>query len=303
MGMCRRRAFAWLGVWLLAVPMAAGAESKAAAQAHLLDRVALKSRAVLVVDEDTGETLAAKNADAVAPVASLTKLMTALVVLDAAQPLDEVLEVTRDDIDQHKRTPSRIKIGALLTRGNLLLLTLMASENRAALTLSRHYPGGREAFVARMNAKAAELGMRNTRFVDAAGLSPHNVSTARDLRVLLGASHARPLIREYSTRPQHTVSIGKRKLTFINSNRLVRRSSWDIDLQKTGFTNEAGRCLVMRTTVAGRRLAMVFLNSFGKLTRYGDASRVRIGLEQQPARRPPATPAPLPAATASTDRA
>ena len=296
MGTFGRRALACACALLIALPATAGAESPAAArERHALDRVALKSRAVLVVDEDTGEVLTARNADAVAPVASLTKLMTALVVLDAAQPLDEVLEITSDDVDTYKRTPSRLKVGAMLSRRNLLLLALMASENRASLALSRHYPGGREAFVARMNAKAAELGLKHTRFVDAAGLSPRNVSTARDLRVLLAAANARPLIREYSTRPQHTVHVGRQRLAFVNSNRLVRRDSWDIDLQKTGFTNEAGRCLVMRTTVAGRRLAMIFLNSFGKLTRYGDASRVRIGLEQQERERRRVTAATEPA--------
>jgi D-alanyl-D-alanine endopeptidase (penicillin-binding protein 7) len=270
----------WLVPLVLALPGATFAATSAP-PAPILDRLALKSRAVLVVDEQTGETLAAKNADTVMPVASLTKLMTALVVLDAAQPLDEVLEITRDDIDDDKHTPSRLKIGAQISRGNLLLLALMASENRASMALSRHYPGGRLAFVSRMNNKAAELGMKRTRFVDPTGLSARNVSTARDLRLLLSASNARPLIRDYSTRTEHTIHVGKRRIKFISSNRLVRRSQWDIELQKTGFTNEAGRCLVMRADVAGRKVAMIFLNSFGKLTRYGDASRVRQGLERK----------------------
>lgn len=277
---------AWLVPLVLAVPGAAFAATPAPST-PLLDRVALKSRAVLVVDEETGETLAAKNVDTVMPVASLTKLMTALVVLDAAQPLDEVLQITRDDVDDEKHTPSRLRVGAQLSRGNLLLLALMASENRASMALARHYPGGRLAFVSRMNAKAAELGMKRTRFVDPTGLSARNVSTARDLRVLLAAANARPLIRDYSTRAEHTVFVGKRKLKFISSNRLVRRSQWEIGLQKTGFTNEAGRCLVMRAEVAGRKVAMIFLNSFGKLTRYGDASRVRQGLERKKDRGPP----------------
>ena len=245
---------------------------------YAINPVALKSQSVLVVDADSGEVLAAKNADAVVAVASLTKLMTALVVLEAGQDLEEELEITRADIDTYKRTPSRLPFGARLRRGDLLLLALMASENRSALTLSRHYPGGREAFVAQMNATAARLGMTQTRFTDAAGLSASNRSTARDLRVLLDAANAQPLIRDYSTRSSHTVRAGRHRLRFISSNRLVRGARWDIDLQKTGYTNEAGRCLVMQATVEGRRLAMIFLNSVGKLTRYGDAARVRQGL-------------------------
>jgi len=245
---------------------------------YAINPVALKSQSVLVVDADSGEILAAKNADAVVAVASLTKLMTALVVLDAGQDLEEELQITREDLDTYKRTPSRLPFGARVRRGDLLLLALMASENRAALALSRHYPGGREAFVAQMNATATHLGMTNTRFTDAAGLSASNRSTARDLRLLLDAANAQPLIQEYSTRPSHTLRVGKQRLRFISSNRLVRGARWDIELQKTGYTNEAGRCLVMQATVEGRRLAMIFLNSVGKLTRYGDAARVRQGL-------------------------
>lgn len=260
---------------LCAMPALAWA---APATNYAINPVALKSQSVLVVDADTGEVLAAKNADAVVAVASLTKLMTALVVLEAGQNLEEELQITSADIDTYKRTPSRLRVGARLRRGDLLLLALMASENRASLTLSRHYPGGREAFVAQMNATAARLGMTQTRFTDAAGLSASNRSTARDLRLLLDAANAQPLIQDYSTRPSHTVRVGKQRLRFISSNRLVRGANWDIELQKTGYTNEAGRCLVMQATVDGRRLAMIFLNSVGKLTRYGDAARVRQGL-------------------------
>ena len=239
-----------------------------------------KSDAVLVVDQDSGETLLAKNADAVVPIASLTKLMTAMVVLDAAQPPDEVLQITADDIDHEKPTPSRLRVGTQLRRDDMLLLALMASENRAAMALSRNYPGGRPAFIAAMNAKAQSLGMAQTHFADPAGLSSHSVSSARDLHRLVTAASLQPVIRDYSTRPDHTVMVGKRKMRFISSNRLVRHSSrWDIELQKTGFTNEAGRCLVMLTNVSNRRLAMIFLNSFGKLTRYGDATRVRQRVE------------------------
>jgi len=273
---------------LLAVyGVAWAAEPSAVSAAQpMLDRLALKSGAVLVVDQDSGETLAMKNADAVLPIASLTKVMTAFVILDSAQPLDEMLEITSEDTDREKRTPSRLKVGTRLSRDDLLLLSLMASENRAAMALSRNYPGGREAFVARMNAKAQALGMASTHFADAAGLSSRSVSTARDLHRLLTAADAQPLIRDYTTRSDHTVRVARnRKLTFINSNRLVRRANWDIELQKTGYTNEAGRCLVMQARVANRRLAMIFLNSVGKLTRYGDASRVRTRLELEDRRR------------------
>lgn len=278
---------ATLGALLLAVQGVAFCAAPAPAK-PVLRHLALKSNAVLVVDEDTGETLAAKNPDVVAPIASLTKLMTALVVIDAALPADEVLEITGDDIDRYKHTPSRLKIGTRLRRRELLLLALMASENRAAMALGRNYPGHRAAFVDQMNAKARALGMTHTHFVDPAGLSSMNVSSPSDLRLLLKAAAAQPLIRDYTTRPQYVARIGKRRVTFISSNRLVRRSGkWDIELQKTGYTNEAGRCLVMRATVAGRRLAMIFLNSFGKLTRYGDASRVRQRLEMLDRKRGP----------------
>ncbi len=247
--------------------------------AHALDNLKLKSHAVLVVDQDSGETLADKNADLVLPVASLTKLMTALVVLDAALPGDELLEITAEDIDRAKRTPSRLKVGLKLSRNELLLLALMASENRSALTLSRNYPGGRAAFVAQMNAKARALGMMNTIFADPAGLSDSSVSTARDVHKLLSAAYVQPVIRMYSTQRQYTVYAGKQRLKFGNSNRLVNSRAWNIDLQKTGYTQEAGRCLVLHTRVANRNLAMIFLDSWGKLTRYGDASRVRQGVE------------------------
>lgn len=281
------------GVLVLALPgLAAAAQPAAAKSAQpMLDRLALKSGAVLVVDQDTGETIAMKNADKVLPIASLTKVMTAIVIVEAAQPLDEMLDITSDDIDREKRTPSRLKVGTRLSRDDLLVLALMASENRAASALSRNYPGGRAAFIAQMNAKARALGMKSTHFADAAGLSRRSVSTARDLHILLTAADAQPLIRDYSTRTRHTVRGARnRPITFVSSNRLVRRAGWDIDLQKTGYTNEAGRCLVMQARVADRRLAMIFLNSVGKLTRYGDASRVRTRLELEDRKRGSARP-------------
>ncbi|HUR41967.1 MAG TPA: D-alanyl-D-alanine endopeptidase [Verrucomicrobiae bacterium] len=243
------------------------------------ERLALKSRSFLVIDQDSGELIAAKNADAVLPVASLTKIMTALVVLDAKQPLDEMLVITADDVDREKRTPSRLRVGARLSRDDLMILSLMASENRAATALSRNYPGGRAAFIAKMNEKARALGMKSTRFADAAGLSRNSVSSARDLHLLLTEAATHPLINAYSTRQQHTVRVGRQRLKFGSSNRLVRHSSWNIEMQKTGYTNEAGRCLLMQARVANRRLAMVFLDSVGKLTRYGDAARVRRQVE------------------------
>ena len=240
----------------------------------------LQSSAVLVVDQDTGETLAMKNPDAVMPIASLTKLMTALVVVDSGLPMDEVLEISSDDIDTQRHTYSRLTVGTRLTRDEMLLLALMSSENRAAMSLSRHYPGGRSAFVADMNRKAQALGLSSTHFADPAGLSNQSVSTARDLHLLLSAAHAQPLIRSYSTRQEGSVRVKGRKLAFINSNRLVRKSDdWNIELQKTGFTNEAGRCLVMQVKMLSRRIAMVFLDSAGTLTRYADAARVRRRLQ------------------------
>ncbi|HVT33966.1 MAG TPA: serine hydrolase [Nevskiaceae bacterium] len=240
----------------------------------------LKSGAALVVDLDSGETLALKNPDQVMPIASLTKLMTALVVVEAAQPMDQVLEITNEDVDIWRHSSSRLRVGTRLTREQMLLLALMSSENRAAMALSDNYPGGRDAFIMKMNQKAQALGMSSSHFADPAGLSNNSVSTARDLHKLMTAAYAQPLIRSYTTRPEASVRMGRRMVSFINSNRMVRRSGdWNIELQKTGFTNEAGRCLVMEVRVLSRRLAMVFLDSVGTLTRYGDALRVRHHLE------------------------
>lgn len=242
----------------------------------------LMSQAALVIDQDSGETLLSKNSDKEMPIASLTKLMTALVVLDSKLPLDQYLKISTEDVDREKNTHSRLTVGTELTRDQMLLLALMSSENRAAVALSRNYPGGRVAFIAKMNAKAKALGMHSSHFADAAGLSPNSVSTARDLHRLVSAAYAQPLIRAYSVQEEETVRVGRRMQTFINSNRLVRNGGdWDIGLQKTGFTNEAGRCLVMQVTLEGRRVAMIFLDSFGKLTRYADASRVRQQIERK----------------------
>jgi D-alanyl-D-alanine endopeptidase (penicillin-binding protein 7) len=247
------------------------------------DELRLMSNAALVIDQDTGETLALKNPDVALPIASLTKLMMALVVIDSGAPLDEVLEISNEDVDTERNTRSRLTVGTRLSRDELLLLALMSSENRAAMALSRNYPGGRAAFIARMNAKATELGMTSSHFADPAGLSNGSVSTARDLHHMVSAAYAQPLIRSYTTQQEAFVRAKGRTLKFINSNRLVRSASddWNIELQKTGFTNEAGRCLIMQATVLSRRLAMIFLDSAGTLTRYADAARVRKHIEHE----------------------
>ncbi|HEU4621520.1 MAG TPA: D-alanyl-D-alanine endopeptidase [Burkholderiaceae bacterium] len=245
----------------------------------LQDELNLKSNVALVVDQSTGQTLFEKNTHAVLPIASITKLMTALVVLDANLPLDETIEIDVEDRDTEKNTRSRLGFGTALSRADALHLALMASENRAASALGRHYPGGIGAFVKAMNRKAAELGMTNTRFVDSSGLSPSNRSSAPDLAKLVKTAYEHPLIREYSTSPSHSVQVGRRMITFNNTNRLVRNSDWNIGLQKTGYISEAGQCLVMQAEIAGRKLVMVLLDAQGRLARIGDAGRIRTWLE------------------------
>jgi len=247
------------------------------------EKLVLKSSSALVVDQVSGELLVAKNADAVVPIASLTKLMTGLVVLDAGLPMGEELEISGDDIDREKNTHSRLAVGTRLKRDDMMLLALMSSDNRAAMSLSRNFPGGRPAFLERMNAKARALGMSASHFADPAGLSIRSVSTARDLHRLVTAAYARPEIRRYSTTVSTVVKVKRSLLTFKNSNRLIGKDNdWHIELQKTGFTNEAGRCLVMDTRLKQRRLAMIFLDSDGIMTRYADANRVRKWLERNP---------------------
>ena len=241
------------------------------------DALALRSSVALVMDQNSGEVLLQKNSSAVLPIASITKLMTALVVTDAHQPMDELLEVTEDDRDFERNTGSRLRYGTMLTREDLLLLALMSSENRAASALGRSYPGGRPAFVAAMNRKAHELGMNDTHYVDSNGLSSSNVSSAQDLAKVVMAAYKVPVIRQYTTTVEHTVNANGRSLHYVNTNRLVRGGEWDIGLQKTGFINEAGRCLVMQASVHDRNVVMVFLDSAGNLTRFADATRVQIG--------------------------
>jgi D-alanyl-D-alanine endopeptidase (penicillin-binding protein 7) len=211
----------------------------------------------------------------VLPIASITKLMTAMVVTEANLPLDEVLTVAQDDVDTEKGSRSRLRVGTQLTREEMLHLALMASENRAAHALGRSYPGGLDAFVSAMNAKAAMLGMSDTHYVEPTGLSSRNQSSASDLATLVRAAHEVEIIRTLSTSPEYVVEVGHRPMQFHNTNGLVRNASWEIGLQKTGYISEAGRCLVMQAKLAGRQLIMVFLDSAGKYSRIGDAERVR----------------------------
>lgn len=241
----------------------------------------LKSAAALITDASNGEVLYARDAARVVPIASITKLMTALVVLDGQQPLDEKVEITNADRWSGKGAFSRLPVGAKISRGDLLKLALMASENRAAKTLARNYPGGTPAFVRTMNAKAKALGMTRTRFDDPSGLSSNNVSNARDLARLITAASRDTRIREFSTLESHSVRAGRSVLTYRNTNLLVGKPDWNILVQKTGFTNDAGECLVMQAMIGERPVNMVLMNSFGKLTRTADARRVRKWMESQ----------------------
>ncbi|TAG02936.1 MAG: D-alanyl-D-alanine endopeptidase [Betaproteobacteria bacterium] len=241
----------------------------------------LLSSAVLVLDAQSGEAIYAKNANAVTPIASITKLMTAMIVLDADQLLDEKLEIGVDDLDYLKASKSRLGMGTLLTRREMLQLSLMSSENRAANALGRYFPGGSDAAVKAMNAKAKSLGMTNSRFADTTGLSPSNVSTARDLATLVKTANTYPLIAKYSTQSDQYVQIDTtgQTLHFNNSNALVKSSGWDISVQKTGFIREAGRCVVMLAQIAQRPVVLVLLDSVGRFSRLGDAHRVKTWME------------------------
>jgi D-alanyl-D-alanine endopeptidase (penicillin-binding protein 7) len=261
--------------------------------------LALRSAAALVVDQKTGEALYSKNPDAPAPIASITKLMTALVTLDAGLSMDEEITIGMQEVDRIKGTSSRLPLGVTLTRGELMNLALIASENRAAAALSRAYPGGREAFVVAMNHKAASLGMQNTYYVDGTGLSSENRSTAADLARLVDAASRYPMIRQITSTGTYGVTVpgqrvtrvkehGKwrrvavpamRSLAFYNTNALTRNANWDIGVSKTGYINEAGHCLVMQTRIAERKVIIVLLDSWGKMSRIGDANRIRQWLE------------------------
>ena len=278
-------AFALLAVLLLTVGFAHAQTGK----------VFLRSNAVLVQDANSGQTILAKNSDSVMPIASITKLMTAMVLLDSGVDMQQRVVVSREDMDRLKGTHSRLRPGSSLTRDDLLLIALMASENRAAAALARTFPGGTEAFVAAMNAKARALGMTDTHYVDPTGLNSDNVSSPRDLARLVRAAAHYPLIREYTTRGRAKVEARGHTLAYHNTNRLVSSPRWDIDLSKTGYINEAGKCLVMQAIIANQPVVIVLLDSWGRLTRVADANRIRRWLERNSARliaaRASATPA------------
>jgi D-alanyl-D-alanine endopeptidase (penicillin-binding protein 7) len=261
---------------LVQLVLISGPAAQAAARAKEPD---LRSSSVLVLDTTRSSVLYSKRSNVAVPIASITKLMTALVVLDAKQALDEKIEVTGDDRSIGKGAFSRLAIGARLTRGELLRLALMSSENRAAHALGRTYRGGLAACVIAMNAKARALGMKSSRFVDPAGLSSRNVASADDLAKLVSAVARNPTIRDFSTEKAYTVRVGRKTLEFHNTNSLVRSPAWDIVVQKTGYLSEAGRCLVMQTVIEGRTVVIVLLNSFGKYTRTADARRIRRWVE------------------------
>ncbi len=242
----------------------------------------LRSSAALVLDERDNIALYERHADRPRPIASITKLMSAMVILDADLPMDETITITREDRDKIRRSRSRLRYGTQLSRADMLLMALAASENRAANALARTYPGGTKAFIKAMNAKSKELGLVKTRFMDPAGLHEKNVSTPKELAVWIEAAYQYPLIREMSTTDRSVLFDLKtgRAIAFLNTNRLIRNDNWDIDLSKTGFISEAGFCLVMRANVANRPVSIILLNSWGKLSKYGDANRIKTWLIQ-----------------------
>jgi serine-type D-Ala-D-Ala endopeptidase (penicillin-binding protein 7) len=273
----------WGGVLALGAAAASATDNEQAPMARAVEDIGgpeLKSAAAIVIEQGGGQVYYAKNIDSVVPIASITKLMTAMVVLDAKLPLDARITVTAADLDDIKGTRSRLKVGTTLTRAELLHLALMSSENRAAAALGRTYPGGFRAFVAAMNQKAVELGMWHSRFVDGTGLSSENVSTAQDLVKLAESAYNYPLIREYTTYPDHRLRLPNGKfLTYRNSNGLVKNPEWTIGLSKTGYISEAGRCLVIQARIAARPVIIVLLDSWGRLTRIGDANRIKRWME------------------------
>ncbi|MGE0356613.1 MAG: serine hydrolase [Burkholderiales bacterium] len=246
----------------------------------------LLSSAALVLDATTGETLFAKNADQVHPIASITKLMTAMVILDAKLPLDEAVQISSEDLDTLKGTKSRLPVGAHFRRGDLIRIALVASDNRAAAALGRAFPGGTTAFVAAMNAKAKLLGLEATQFVDSSGLAPGNVSSPAELGRLVAEASKYELIREYSTTVALDVTLpdSGRKVNYVNTNALVRAGNWDIGVSKTGYISESGKCLVMQAMIANTPVVIVLLDSWGRLTRIGDANRIKRWLEKNPGR-------------------
>jgi len=266
----------WLVMTLVMTLPVHMAVAKAGAKA---DEPGVKSGSALVLDEQSAEVLYARESDIPVPIASISKLMTALVVLDAQQPADEIIKITEDDMDYEKYTRSRLKVGSKLTRDDLLHLALMSSENRAAHALARSYPGGQVDCVKAMNVKAKELGMIHTHFVEPTGLSSDNVASPEDLSKLVVEASKNKVISEYSTDEYHTLKVGRQNLTFHNTDLLVKNSDWNIIVQKTGYIAEAGKCLVLKTVIAGRSIVIVLLDSVGKYTRVADARRIRKWME------------------------
>ncbi len=248
--------------------------------AHAAAPLALHAKSVLVVNQRTGKTLYQKQPNRVLPIASLTKLMTAMVTLDSKRPLGNRMKVTPADRDLLKKTHSRLTIGSVLSRRDMLHIALMSSENRAAAALSRNYPGGRKAFVAKMNQKARAIGMKRARFYDPTGLTPRNVATARDLLQMVNHAYRYQTIRRFSTDRQHIIFPGRGQLVYRSSNGLINNAAWKIQLQKTGFTNEAGHCLVMRTTIKGQPIVMILLGARSPYGHYSDAIRLKAWLER-----------------------
>ena len=266
----------------LAEPIILAKSATSAQRAIQIDdehQPSLRSAAFLVADQGTGQILLQRNAGAALPIASITKLMTAMVVLDAKQGLSERIRISREDIDLVKGSRSRLPVGVSLSREEMLRLALMASENRAASALARHYPGGSAAFVAAMNRKARAIGLQDTRFHDSTGLSAGNVASARDLVRMVTAASRYPLIREFSTAENYAVDLNHRWRRFANTNALVRNPDWEIGVSKTGYINESGRCLVMQAWLLDRPMIIVLLDSFGKHTRTADARRIKAWLE------------------------
>ncbi len=270
---------ALLAVWsAVAVPQAAARET--------LD---LRAANALVVDSETGKILFAKNEQAIVPIASITKLMTAMVVLDARLDLDETIEVVEEDQSKVKFSRSRLQIGTIIRRADLLRLALMSSDNRAASALARSYPGGTAAAIEAMNAKSKLIGLEHTRFEEPTGLSSNNVSSAADLARLVSAARGYPIIRDFSTTPEYEIHTNRGRLSFGNTNGLTKKGEWDIDVQKTGFISEAGRCLVLSVRMAARPFTIILLDAAGKYTTFADAQRIRQWLD--PSYEIPAAPA------------
>lgn len=267
------------GTRLLGFVLATGWAVLSAGSSRASSKLSLKSASALVLDQSTGQALLEKQAGAVVPIASLTKLMTAMVLLDAHLDPSELLTITNEDKDSLRHSKSRLPVGTRLPREQALLLALLASENRAAHALGRTFPGGLPAFVLAMNAKAKELGLTGARFEDPTGLSSNNVATAWDLARIIQAAYAYPEIRDFSTRPETTLQAGRRSIQFPNTNALVRNRRWNIGLSKTGYIEEAGRCLVMQAMLANRPVLVILLDSWGKYTRLGDANRIKQWME------------------------